>query len=206
MTRTSEAEGKHLLFSQTVTMVRAMGTGSFSKAVSSSALEDTIKEKAQFERLVTGGVHWFKVLLEHFGPYVPPGEDTVSIFTNDDYVLRAMPIKVALGVMGHAWVERNLPLQAEHRESLAKINWRVDSRWDGIAGEVSPKTNKAKNEEGKQVKVEVPEEWELASGKGKMVGALAVRALTSPSSNAGRKVRGLAPIKDDAPGDESSAA
>jgi hypothetical protein len=198
VTAAAQAEGKHLLFSQTVTMVRAMGTGSYSKAVSSSSLEDAIiKEPKQYDRIVRGGVGWFKVLLNRFQPVVGKDEDPVSIFTHPDYVLRAMPIKVALGVMGHAWVETNLPLQAEHGKSLEKINWRVDERWGGIAGKVALKTKKVKNAEGKTVKEEIPDEWELAAASAKQIGPLAVRALTNASTNVGRRVRGL-PLVDDA--------
>ncbi len=205
VTAAAQAEGSHMLFSQTVTMVRALGTGSYSKAVSSSSLEDAIKDEGQYSKIVSGGVNWFKLLFNAFQPLVP-GENPSSIFTHPDYVLRAMPIKVALGVMGHAWVERNLPLQAEHRESLEKINWRVDKRWDGIAGKVALKTKTEKNADGKNVKVEIPEEWQLAAASAKQIGPLAVRALTNAGTNAGRQVRGLSPTADADVTDEDDAA
>jgi hypothetical protein len=202
----AQAEGMHLLFSQTVTMVRAMGTGSYSKAVSSSSLDDAIKDPRQYDRIVKGGVHWFKILFDHFQPVVGADSNPASIFTHPDYVLRAMPIKVGLGVMGHAWVETNLPLQAEHGVSLEKINWRVDKRWDGVAGKVALKTRKEKNAEGKTVKVEIPDEWELAAAGAKQIGPLAQRALTNANTNVGRQVRGLPPREDENDAADENAA
>jgi hypothetical protein len=58
--------------------------------------------------------------------------------------------------------------------------------------------------DGKKVKVPVPDEYELAAGSAKMIGAVAVRALTNPSTEAGRVVRGLA--VEDADPDEETAA
>jgi hypothetical protein len=202
VTAVDQAEGKHLLVGQAITMVRALGTGSYSKAVSSSTLDEAIKDSKQYEKVVAAGVQWFGAVLEHFASVVGD-QPADSIFTHPDYVLRSMPIKVALGVMGHAWVETNLPLQHEHRIALTKINWRVAARWDGIAGKVKERTVTTKVD-GKKVKVPVPDEYELAAGSAKMIGAVAVRALTNPSTKAGRMVRGIA--VEDADPDEGTAA
>lgn len=198
-----QAEGKHLLVGQAITMVRALGTGSYSKAVSSSTLDEAIKDPMQYDKVVAAGVKWFGAILEHFATVVGDGQPADSVFTHPDYVLKSMPIKVALGVMGHAWVETNLPLQHEHRAALKEINWRVARRWDGIAGKVKERTLATKVD-GKRVKVTVPEEYELAAGSAKMIGAVAVRALTNPSTKAGREVRGIA--TQDADPDEETAA
>lgn len=203
VTAVDQAEGKHLLVGQAITMVRALGTGSYSKAVSSSTLDEAIKDPKQYDRVVAAGVQWFGTVLEHFSSVVGDSQPADSIFTHPDYVLKSMPIKVALGVMGHAWVETNLPLQHEHRAALKEINWRVAQRWDGIAGKVKERTVRTKVD-GKSVKVPVPEEYELAAGSAKMIGAVAVRALTNPSTKAGRMVRGLA--VENARSDEESAA
>jgi DndB-like DNA-sulfur modification-associated protein len=198
-----QAEGKHLLVGQAITMVRALGTGSYSKATSSSTLDEAIKDPKAYDRVVAAGVQWFGVVLEHFSSVVSDGLPAAAIFTHPDYVLKSMPIKVALGVMGHAWVETNLPQQHEHRVALEKINWRVAPRWDGVAGKVRERTVTTKVD-GKRVKVPVPEEYELAAGSAKMIGAVAVRALTNPSSKAGRLVRGMS--TEDPDSDKESAA
>jgi hypothetical protein len=197
-----QAEGKHLLVGQAITMVRALGTGSYSKAVSSSTLDEAIKDPKQYDKVVAAGVQWFGAILEHFAT-VLANQPADSIFTHPDYVLKAMPIKVALGVMGHAWVETNLPLQHEHRAALKEINWRVADRWDGIAGKVKERTVTTKVD-GKRVKVPVPDEYELAAGSAKMIGAVAVRALTNPSTKPGKKVRGIA-VQDADPDEENAA-
>jgi hypothetical protein len=202
VTAVDQAEGKHLLVGQAITMVRALGTGSYSKAVSSSTLEEAIKDPKQYDKVVAAGVQWFGAVLEHFAAVVGD-QPADSIFTHPDYVLKSMPIKVALGVMGHAWVETNLPLQHEHRAALKEINWRVAERWDGIAGKVKERTVTTKVD-GKRVKVAVPEEYELAAGSAKMIGAVAVRALTNPSTKAGRTVRGIA-AGDTEPDEETAA-
>lgn len=203
VTAVDQAEGKHLLVGQAITMVRGLGTGSYSKAVSSSTLDEVIKDPKQYDKVVTAGVRWFGVVLEAFAPVVGAGQPAASIFTHPDYVLKSMPIKVALGVMGHAWVETNLPLQAEYRGALTKINWRVAPRWDGIAGKVTERTETTKVD-GKKVKVPMPDEYELAAGSAKMIGAVAVRALTNPSTKAGQVVRGRA-VRDENPDEETAA-
>jgi hypothetical protein len=203
VTAVDQAEEKHLLVGQAISMVRALGTGSYSKAVSSSTLDEAIKAQEQYNKVVQAGVQWFGIVLKHFASVLREDEPPASIFTHRDYVLKSMPIKVALGVMGHAWVETSLPLQDEHRGALTEINWRVARRWDGIAGKVRERTETTKVD-GKKVKVPVPNEYELAAGSAKMIGAVAVRALTNPSTKAGRLVRDLA--VQDADTDEESAA
>lgn len=187
----SQAEDKHLVIGQAITMVRALGTGSYSKAVSSSSLAEEIKDDSKYERIVRAGVQWFGSVLEAFHPVVGEGNSRASIFTHPDFVLKAMPIKVALGVMGHAWVETNFPLQAEYRESISKINWRVLPRWNGIAGKVTERTTTT-TVNGKTVKVVVPDEYDLAAASAKEIGAIAVRALTRSNTKVYRLVRGLA--------------
>ena len=67
-----------------------------------------------------------------------------------------------------------------------------------MAGKVKAKTKKERNAEGKTVKVEIPGEWDLAAASAKEIGARAVRALTNPSTNVGRLIRGQ-PLRPDEP-------
>jgi hypothetical protein len=193
VTAVSQAEHKHLIIGQAVTMVRGLGLGGFSKAVSATTYEDVIKDEKDYERLVEAGVSWFGAVLDYFGAEtMPDGTRDAGVFTDPDRVVRAVPVKVALGVMGNPWFEVNLPKQAEHEKALGEINWRVSREWQGIAGKVSPRVVKRKVD-GKTVREEIPGEYTLAAAGAKELGAAAVRALTNPESNAGRAVRGLSP-------------
>jgi hypothetical protein len=193
ITAVAQAENKHLLVGQAIAMVRAVGLGSFSKAVSTSSYDDVIKSPKEFDKVVKAAVTWFGMILDHFDmPTLDNGERSAEIFTDKDRVLRAMPVKVALGLMGHAWVETNLPKQFEFKAALSEINWRVDPRWQGIAGKVSQKTEK-KKVDGKTVREPIDGEYTLAASGAKEIGSAAARALTSPDTVAGRKVRGLNP-------------
>lgn len=205
VTAVAMAENKHLLVGQAITMVRALGLGSSSKAVSTSPHDDAIKDAKDYERIVKAGVKWFGTVLDHFEmPVLSDGTRSAAIFTDPDRVLKAVPVKVALGVMGHAWVDVNLPKQHEHRAALAEINWRVGPAWQGIAGKISPAIVKRKVD-GKTVKETVPDEFTLAASGAKEIGAKAVRALTNPDSNDGRAVRGLTPKKEETVDADSAA-
>jgi len=193
VTAVDQVEHKHLIIGQAITMVRGLGLGSFSKAVSTAALDDVIKDQKDYDRLVKAGVAWFGEVLDHFKSEMLPGEiRNADVFTDQERVVRAVPVKVALGVMGHPWFEVNLPKQFEHRTYLGDINWRVGPSWQGVAGKVSPKEVKRKVN-GKTVREIVPDEYTLAASGAKELGAAAVRALTNPTTNAGRAVRGLEP-------------
>ena len=190
VTAVAEAENKHLLVGQAITMVRALGLASYSKAVSSSSFEDAIKDTKDYDKIVKAGVKWFGAILDHFNmPTLENGERSGAIFTDPDRVVRAMPIKAALGVMGHAWVDVNLPLQHEYRAALEEINWTVGPNWQGVAGKVVPKKVK-KKVDGKTVTEEIPDEYTLAASGVKEIGAAAVRALTNPNSAKGAAIRG----------------
>ncbi len=196
------AENKHLLVGQAITMVRGLGLGSYSKAVSTSSYEDVIKDSQNYERIVKAGVEWFSLVLEHFGAgTTEDGTRDGSIFTDPDRVLKAMPIKVAIGVMGHEWVVGARPKQSEYASALRDVDWRVGPAWQGIAGKVAPQTIKRKID-GKVRTEVVPNSYTLAASGAKEIGARAVRALTNPDSNDGRAVRGR-PV---ALGDDGSAA
>jgi len=200
VTAVSQAEHKHLIIGQAVTMVRGLGLGSFSKAVSATSYEDVIKDPKDYDRLVAAGVAWFGIVLDHFGAKRTPDDMCdARVFTDRDRVVRAVPVKVALGVMGYPWFEINLPKQAEHKQALGEIDWRVSRVWQGIAGKVSPKVVMRKVE-GKTVRQEISGEFTLAAAGAKEVGAAAVRALTEPTSAPGRRVRGGAPNSEDAAG------
>lgn len=191
ITAVAMAENRHLLFSHAIQMVRALGLGSFGKAVSRAPHLDVITDQKTFDKVVKAGVSWFGRVLDHFeAPTLENGERDAGIFTDPDRVLRAMPIKVALGVMGHAWVETNLPLQHQHAASLSNINWRVGTRWQGIAGKVANKQEK-KKVDGKTIRVPIEGEYSLAASGAKEIGSRAVRALTSPDTNDWKTVRGL---------------
>ena len=206
ITAVAMAENKHLLVGHAITMVRAMGLGTFSKAVSSSAYEEVIKDPKAYDKVVKAGVNWFGMILDHFGmPTLEDGTRSAAIFTDPDRVLRAMPVKVALGVMGNAWVDVNLPKQFEYKAALSEINWRVGPSWQGVAGKVSQATKKTKVD-GKTVKEPIPDEYTLAASGAKEIGSTAVRALTNPDSAPGRRVRGLAESSERTITDEGSAA
>jgi hypothetical protein len=190
VTAVDQAENKHLIIGQAVTMVRALGLG-FSKAVSTAAHDDVIKDPEDYDRLVNAGVTWFGSVLDHFeAPMLPDGIRDARVFTDPDLVVRAVPVKVALGMMGNPWFEVNRPKQAEHRQALQDIDWRVGPSWQGVAGKVSQKIEKRKLD-GKTISVRVDDEYTLAAAGAKEVGAATVRALTNPDSNAGRAVRGV---------------
>lgn len=189
ITAVSKAENKHLIIGQAVTMVRGLGLGGHSKAVSATSYEEVIKRQADYDRLVTGGVTWFGAVLDHFGAMMlPDGTRDASVFSDADCVLRAVPVKVALGIMGHPWFEINLPRQAESEQALGEIDWVVSPAWQSIAGKVSPKTRRVG---GKTVRVGT-DEWKLAASGAKELGNMAVRALTNRDSVPGRLVRGRA--------------
>jgi hypothetical protein len=190
VTAVDQAENKHLIIGQAVTMVRGLGLG-FSKAVSATGHEDVIKDQADYDRLVEAGVTWFGHVLDHFGAQsLPDGTRDARVFTDPDLVVRAVPVKVALGVMGNPWFEVNRPKQEEHQKALSDIDWRVGPAWQGVAGKVSPKFEKRKVD-GKTLRIPVDGEYTLAAAGAKEVGATTVRALTNPDSNAGRAVRGM---------------
>jgi hypothetical protein len=188
VTAVSQAAHKHLIIGQAVTMVRALGLG-FSKAVSATSYENVIKNEESYERLVTAGTTWFGKVLDHFGAdTLPDGTRDAQVFTDPDLVVRAVSVKVALGVMGNPWFEVNLPKQAAHEQYLGEIDWRVSPIWQGIAGKVSPRVEKRKVG-GKTVRKEITGEYRLAAAGAKELGGAAVRALTSPDTVAGRAVR-----------------
>jgi hypothetical protein len=198
ITAVAMAENKHLLVGHAIQMVRALGLGSSSKAVSARSYEEVIKDPKDFDKVVRAGVSWFGTILDHFKmETLPNGERDASVFTDPDRVIRAMPIKVALGVMGNAWVDINLPKQHEYRAALDEINWRVSPVWNGIAGKVKPAVKKTKVN-GKIVSEVIPDTYTLAAPGVKEVGANAVRALTNPETNDGKAVRGRAVGTSDA--------
>jgi hypothetical protein len=184
VTAVSQAAHKHLLIGQAIQMVRALGLGTFSKAASSTSYDDVIKKDEDFDRLVQAGVTWFGTVLDHFGAAtLDGGLRDASVFTDPDLVIRAVPIKVALGVMGHPWFEVNRPLQEQYTTALAEIDWHVSPTWQGIAGKISPKIDKSN-------KTAIAGEYTLAASGAKELGSAAVRALTNPDTVMGRRVRG----------------
>ena len=157
----SQANGMHLMFNQARVMVRALGIGSFNGATGTS---DRI-EGIDFNRVVKTGIEWFGIVVNHFGG--------PQAFTDPDRVLRAMPVKVAIGLMGHAWYDTDLAERQKHILSLSEINWRVHQDWNGIAGKVTQKDGVFK----------------LAASGAKEIGTRAARAITNSDSVDGRKIR-----------------
>lgn len=157
----SQAAGTHLMFNQARVMVRAHGIGTFSGATSKSDQYEGIN----FSRVVKTGVEWFGMVLEHFGG--------AAVFTDPALVLRAMPIKVAIGLMGHAWYDTDLLLRERHVQSLSAIDWRVHEAWAGIAGKVTEKDGV----------------FRLSASGAKEIGTRAARAIINPESVDGKKIR-----------------
>ncbi|MFL5816349.1 MAG: DNA sulfur modification protein DndB [Conexibacter sp.] len=187
-TAVNQAANKHLVIGQAVMMVRGLGLG-FSRAVQATSYDEVIKDQKDYDRLVEAGVTWFGHVLDHFGaPALSDGTRDARVFTDPDRVVRAVSVKVALGVMGNPWFEVNRPKQDEHKRALGEIDWRVSEAWQNIAGKVSQKVE-LKRVDGKTVRVPVAGEYRLAAAGAKEVGAAAVRALTVPDSNAGLAVR-----------------
>ena len=116
------------------------------------------------------------------------GHRSAEIFTDPDRVIRAMPVKVALGVMGNAWFTGDINRQQEFRDALQQISWNVGPEWNGVAGKVTERTLKKKID-GKTVTEKVEGEFSLAASGAKEIGSRAVRALTNPASTDGRMVR-----------------
>ncbi|MEV5960696.1 hypothetical protein AB0L70_02970 [Kribbella sp. NPDC051952] len=194
-TAVAQAEHKHLVIGQAITMIRGLGLGSFSKAVSSASVDDVIKDPKDYDRLVEAGIAWFGHVLDHFdADTLSDGTRDASVFTDKDRVVRAMPVKVALGVMGNPWFEVNMPKQDQHKRFLGEIDWRVGPAWQGIAGKVRRTSD---------------DEFTLAASGAKELGSAAVRALTNPDTVAGRAVRGQKPdssVDDGADSDAEPAA
>jgi hypothetical protein len=179
ITAVAMAENKHLTVGAAITMVRAVGLGSYSKAVSTTTFDEVLKDPAEYEKLVNAGVEWFRFLLDHFKMGEVDGVRSAEIFTDPDRVLRAMPIKVALGVMGNAWFAGDVHQQRQHVDALGQINWKVGPEWSGIAGKVSEKI----------VTQTVAGDYQLAASGAKEIGTKVVRALTSPTTTDGELVR-----------------
>ncbi len=191
VTAVSQAENKHLIIGQAVNGP-SLGLP-FNKAVSTTTHEEVIKNESDYKRLVDAGVTWFGHVLDHFGAETfQNGTRDARFFTDPDLVVRAVPIKVALGVMGNAWFEVSRPMQAQHKKALTDIDWRVSPAWQGIAGKVTQKVETQKID-GKTIRVPIEGEFKLSAAGAKEVGAAAVRALTNPESTAGRLVRGSSP-------------
>lgn len=193
VTAVAQANGQHLIIGQAMQMVRAVGLGAFGKATSSTAHDDVIKSDEDFEHLVEAGVSWFGHVLDHFGAgWIDEETRDASAFTDPDLVLRAVPVKVALGVMGHAWFEVNRPLQEQHKQALVDIKWNVGPQWQGIAGKVTGKVEKRKVAgTTKKEMVPIEGEYTLAASGAKELGSSATRALTSPETILGQRVRGI---------------
>lgn len=162
----SQAAGMHLMFSHARVMVRALGLGTFNAATSSADRTEGV----DFDRVVSTGIEWFKIVLAHF-------DGGITMFTHPDFVLRTMPVKVGIGLMGHAWYDTDMALRQTHIRSLSEINWRVRPAWNGIAGNVT-----GNDEDG----------YRLSAASAKEIGTRATRALTNPGSNDGGKVRASA--------------
>jgi hypothetical protein len=185
ITAVNRSQHKHLIIGQAVQMVRGLALG-HSKAVSATSWDEVIESDDDYGRLVNAGVEWFGAVLDHFGaPTLPDGTRDAKVFSDEGLVLRAVPVKVALGVMGSAWFEVSRPEQERRLKALGDIDWKVSPSWQGIAGKVSPKTRRV---DGKVETVEG--EYQLAGAGAKEVGAAAVRALTAPDTPAGKSVRG----------------
>ncbi|MEH3052625.1 MAG: hypothetical protein PGN13_01260 [Patulibacter minatonensis] len=198
VTAVAQANGQHLIIGQALQMVRAVGLGAFGKATSTTSHDEVIKSDEDFDRLVEAGTTWFGHVLDHFGAgWIDDETRDASIFTDPDLVLRAVPIKVALGVMGHAWFEVNRPLQEQHKQALADIQWNVSPLWQGVAGKVSEKVEKRKVPgTAKKEIVKIEGEYTLAASGAKELGSAAIRALTGPDTILGHRVRGHAPATD----------
>jgi hypothetical protein len=157
----SQANNVHLMFNQARVMVKAMGIGSFNGATGTADRTDGI----DFERLVKTGIEWFGIVLEHFGG--------AEVFTDPDRVLRAVPVKVAIGLMGHAWYDTDKGAQQRHVQSLSEIDWKVGQAWAGIAGKVALKDGV----------------YRLSASGAKEIGTHAARAITNADSVDGKKIR-----------------
>lgn len=157
----SQANDIHLMFNQARVMVRALGIGSFNGATGSSDRTDGI----DFDRVVKTGVEWFDIVFKHFGG--------PQVFTDSDQVLRAMPVKVAIGLMGHAWYDTDMTERQKHSHSLSTIDWRVRPEWAGIAGKVTQKDGV----------------YKLSASGAKEIGTRAARAITNADSVDGKKIR-----------------
>lgn len=187
VTAATMANNQHLMLGQAVSMVRAIGMGTASKALSKKDYVEMFEDPKTYDRLVAAGVKWLTKVLDHFeAPTLDNGERDASFLSDTDLVIRSVPVKVALGLMGRAWFEIDMPKQHEYIAVLGQINWRVDQRWQGIAGKVRPATRKV---EGKNVAID--DEFRLASASGKEIGSAAFNALTKPDTISGRAVRGL---------------
>lgn len=163
VTAASRQANKHLMLNQAIQMVRALGIGSVGGATSTREMTDDI----DFDRVVKFGTAWFKEVVDYFG-------EGASIFSDPTKVVRSVPIKVALGIMGNAFYSHDFELQHQHRASLSTINWNISESWNGIAGKVSV------DKEGNP---------KLASSGAKEIGNKAKTALCSPETVPGRAVR-----------------
>lgn len=165
ITRSHLALGKKLMITHGVQMVKAlvMGVGAITKR------KDGPKswEGVDFDRLHTAGLAWFREIFNHF----QQGDD---ILHDKDYVIRSVPVRVALASLGQAHYAQDLDGRKIASEVLSSISWKVSMAWNGLGGKVT------RNEAGKV---------KMASGSGKEHCSVVLSALTKPTSHNGKAIR-----------------
>ena len=145
VTAVAMAENKHLLVGQAITMTRALGLGSYSKATSTLSYDDALKDDLQYAQVVKAGVE----LVRHDpGPLRDADAGRRQPVRGDLHGPRSSPQVDA--DQGRARGDGPRlgcaePLRQElHLASLRGINWNVNLDWQGIAGKVNPAKRKVK--------------------------------------------------------------
>lgn len=183
LTQSHLAQDQRLLVTHAEQMVKAIVLGANQALVKSKKTPESFKELGvDGEKLRRAGVEWFGEMFKFFGEFYGDGNGA-EVLTDQSRVIRTVAVRAALASLGGAFYRSDLEGKAEARETLRKINWIIDERWQGIGGKVS---------QGKDGV------WRMAAGSGKEFIAKAVSAInprvkTTPAkqSKAWRAVRGI---------------
>jgi hypothetical protein len=183
LTQSHLAQEQFLLVTHAEQMVKAIALGA-NQALIKSRKPETFKELGiNGEKLRKAGVTWFGKMFGFFGEFYESGNG-VEVLTDQSRVIRTIAVRVALASLGGAFYRNDLTAMADARETLRKINWVVDLRWNGIGGKVT------ESKDGTM---------RMAAGSGKESITKAVSAInprvkdTNPAkqSKAWRAVRGM---------------
>jgi hypothetical protein len=160
---------EYLMITHADQMVRAVAKSPHF-AVGQSSNDTKSWEGVDFKKLEEACAIWFKIIQSHFdvGP---------EIYSNKDYAIRSIPVRLALASLGKAWYSGTSNDKKKAKSILKDVNWKVGMHWDQIAGEVTyDKDN---------------DRYQLAAAGGKQKVTAAVNALTNKDSPHYAAIRGV---------------
>ena len=133
LTSAHVANGQHLLLTHAAQMVKSMAIGG-AQATRKSSDRESAWEGVDFVALKRGAIQWFRVLLDHF-------DEGEAIFHSDAYVVRASPIRLALGELGEGYYLKDPEKCRKAKAVLEEVSWQVSEAWNGLAGVVKVSKN-----------------------------------------------------------------